>query len=77
MPILFEKEKNHMLDILYNLHSQVLEGVNEDLDLLSGHLLWLESRAKGNKDSSLLKGQHYDHHITGHWKISTSQQKGE
>ena len=53
MPILIQKEKNHMLDILYNLHSQVLEGVNEDLDLLSGHLLWLESRAKGNKDSSL------------------------
>ena len=47
------KRINHMLDILYNLHSQVLEGVNEDLDLLSGHLLWLESRAKGNKDSSL------------------------
>ena len=42
-----------MLDILYNLHSQVLEGVNEDLDLLSRHLLGLESRAKGNKDSSL------------------------
>ena len=42
-----------MLDILYNLHSQVLEGVNEDLDLLSRHLLWLQSRAKGNKDSSL------------------------
>ena len=38
---------------VHHLHAKVLEGVNEDLDLLRRHLLGLEGGPKGDEDGPL------------------------
>ena len=37
----------------HHLHAKVLEGVDEDLDLLRRHLLRLESGPKGDEDGAV------------------------